>query len=577
MNSYKNLASLIAKSFAIFISLQSLFISLCSLIFFISCIVYAESLQEESERDSNKEVMLKQANLCHNQESCLTQIVSDKEKLQRVENTLQHEDSVWLKRFDSFKSYHRITDEILKLEKANLESPLEPHMFHRLETLKRQQTLLEQYRNKPFGELLDKPSLEAPPVLTNPFGIFTALSYIKHIATLKTNLQNNKQELDKLIATIQKKNEILNDIVKIPILSDEQRKIYLSMLQTTQEQSLELQSAKNILATTIDVFDKDTDETEANLQMQIKNQIFKLGHIGIGILISVIIAFLLKLLAKKYIQHHERAYTTSKVINVINLTIIFFILLFAYIDNATYAVAMVGFASAGLAIAMKDMFMSTLGWLVIVVGGSIHVGDRIRIKKDNEILIGDVLDISMLRITIYDDITLPSYTDNHRAGRIIFIPNNYVFTNIISNYSYGNLTNVWDSVNICITFDSDITQAKKIALEVASKHAKIYTDQTRNQMRRMRDRFALAHSALNVDPRVFSIAKDYGIDISVWFQNYAFGTLKLRSIITQEIVEEFLKDSNISIAYPITRIVYDKQNGLGGANSFEIANTKNLS
>ena len=36
------------------------------------------------------------------------------------------------------------------------------------------------------------------------------------------------------------------------------------------------------------------------------------------------------------------------------------ILLFAYMENVSYLVAIVGFASAGLAIAMKDLFMSVL-------------------------------------------------------------------------------------------------------------------------------------------------------------------------------------------------------------------------
>lgn len=490
------------------------------------------------------------------------------DQLKQLDSALYKTESIWLKRYENFKSYHDISDEIAEIEKEALLAPLEAQKTHRLMTLKKQQNLLEQYRTKPFGELLDKPTLEAAPVLTNPFEIFSAFSYIKHISNIRSNMQYNQQDLDKLLTILDKKSAILNEIIQSQKISVTEKQSYKDVLVATQEQNLELQSARNILETTTDVFNKDADEIEANLEYQIKNQILKLVYIGIGILLSVVIAFFLKLIAKRYIEHHERAYTTSKIINVFNITIIFLILLFAYIDNATYAVAMVGFASAGVAIAMKDMFMSTLGWLVIVVGGSIHVGDRIRVKKENEVFIGDVLDISMLRITIYDDITLTSYRENHRAGRLIFIPNNYIFTNLISNYTYGNLKNIWDSVSVCITFDSNITKAKKIALEVASTHAKIYTEQTRSQMQRMRDRFALAHSALNVDPRVFNFVKDNGMDISVWFQNYAYGTLKLKSVIAQEIVEKYLCEDDIHIAYPITRIVYERANGLGKSQDF---------
>ena len=80
---------------------------------------------------------------------------------------------------------------------------------------------------------------------------------------------------------------------------------------------------------------------------------------------------------------------TYRLINVINFTIIALILLFSYIDNMTHFVTVLGFASAGLAIAMKDMFMSSLGWLVIVFGGTFRVGDRVKVCKNG--VIYDVL------------------------------------------------------------------------------------------------------------------------------------------------------------------------------------------
>ncbi|STQ85446.1 mechanosensitive ion channel [Helicobacter muridarum] len=534
----------------------------------ILCISLSLGFSEEELQDSKPYAQVEidnnaKTDIQIKQEKKLKDIsFNNKEKLAKINAKIDNNESIWLKRYDNFRNYHRISNEITAIERIGLETRLTPKESHRLDTLKKQQSLLEQYRNKPFGELLDKPTINEPPTINNPFGIFSAFSYIKHISSLKENMQKSKYDLDQVITTLERKLEILQTILNQEQLTARQRNGYRESLEDVQKQILDLHSARNIFETTIDVFDKDSDEIITNLEVHIKNQILKLSYIGVGIIVSIAIAIMLKMLVKRYINHHERAYTTSKVINFFNITIIFLILLFAYIDNATYAVAMVGFASAGLAVAMKDMFMSILGWLVIVVGGSVHVGDRIRIKKENEVFIGDVLDISMLRITIYDDITLSSYRDNHRAGRMIFIPNNYIFTNLIANYTHGDLNNVWDSVEVCITFDSNITRAKNIALDVASSHAKIYTEQTKAQMRRMRDRFSFVHS-VNVNPRVFNFIKDNGMEISVWFQNYAYGTLSLKSIIAQEIIEKYLQDDNIHIAYPITRIVYQQKDGLG--------------
>ncbi len=131
------------------------------------------------------------------------------------------------------------------------------------------------------------------------------------------------------------------------------------------------------------------------------------------------------------------------------------VVLFSYIDNVSYLVTILGFASAGIAIALKDWFMSIFGWLVIVTSGSIHVGDRIKVTRDGQQVVGDVLDISLFKITIREDITYTSYRVNRRTGRIFFIPNNYVFSEMISNYTHSGLRTVWDGIDITITFDSN--------------------------------------------------------------------------------------------------------------------------
>lgn len=78
--------------------------------------------------------------------------------------------------------------------------------------------------------------------------------------------------------------------------------------------------------------------------------------------------------------------------------------------------------------------MSILGWMVIVFGGSFHVGDRIKIQKDGLPYVGDIIDISLLRMTVLEDITLTSYKENIRSGRIFscrttwFLPRSFPTT-----------------------------------------------------------------------------------------------------------------------------------------------------
>ena len=122
-----------------------------------------------------------------------------------------------------------------------------------------------------------------------------------------------------------------------------------------------------------------------------------MGYTAIVILLTIGLTFIAKFIVKRTITDNERFYTVNKFLNVLNITVIIIILLFSYIENVTYLVTVLGFASAGIAIAMKDMFMSMLGWMVIMFGGSIHVGDRIRVLHDGSEFVGDVI-LSLIHI-----------------------------------------------------------------------------------------------------------------------------------------------------------------------------------
>ena len=443
-------------------------------------------------------------------------------------------------------------------------------LTHRLETLQRQQDLLKEYAQHPYGSLLEAKNIDEIPQITNLFLILSGYSFIKQIDEQKNALVANQESLESLLELVREKYRILNQLSfvdKSVAVADK-----IVRIQTMLE---ELEGAQRILATSMDLYNQESQSTILKLKNQIKAQFLKTIYIGVAVLITILLAFLLKLTLRKYILDTDRIYTASKVINFLNITIIVLILLFAYMENVSYLVAIVGFASAGLAIAMKDLFMSVLGWFVIVLGGSVHVGDRVRVCKDGSIYVGDVLDISMLRITIFEDVTLTSYMENRRAGRIIFIPNNYIFTTMFANYTHGGLKTVWDGIDFTITFDSNYKKALKIATDTGKKYAKGYTEMVRQQVHRMRDKYSLRNP--NLEVRSYCMIEPNGLRISMWYQTNAYATLALRSTISGEIMEQILKEDDIHIAYPTSKVITSANDGIGNKDKkIDEANVENL-
>ena len=211
---------------------------------------------------------------------------------------------------------------------------------------------------------------------------------------------------------------------------------------------------------------------------------------------------------------------------------------------------------------------------MIVLSGSVHVGDRIRIQKDGSTYVGDVLDISALRITIYEDVTLTSYRENRRAGRIVFIPNNYVFTNMIANYTHSGMQTVWDGIDFCITFDSNLPKATHIASDIVVKYSRGYTQISKKSVNQMRDRYSLRNA--NLDVRVYSFIEPNGVKISVWYQTNSYATLALRSTISLEIIRALLAEPDIFIAYETTKFVQTGNDGFGDKKKSDCVESKEI-
>ncbi len=484
------------------------------------------------------------------------QIVALRSQLAKIEQELDKE-KIWTKSYSSYltsleveKSLKEIERKINRLKRLHRTRERKEELEALVAKKKILTTQLSELKKKgssPFSELITPPKIENAPEVKNPFNIFTAISFLKTIKKEFDGYVQRKEELGKLITLLIKEIRIYKELYDLT-----KKEKYKRVLEKRQRELDKFQAAYDILLVTADVYKKRLEVIEINLNKKIKAQALKLGNIGIIVLIVFLIFFILKLFAKRYITDNERFYMANKFITFANFTIILLIVFFNYIENASYIVTILGFASAGIAIAMKDWFMSILGWLVIVFGGSIHVGDRIRVDMDGMKYIGDVLDISLLRITILEDITLTSVSHNRRAGRIVFIPNNYIFTRMIANYTHYSLKTVWDGVKITVTFDSNHKKAMHIAKEIAKKYSKGYTDITRKQLNKLRHHYSLKNT--NVEPRIYSFIEDYGIDIEAWYLTNAYATLTLRSVISMEIVDAFNKEEDITIAYPTQRI-----------------------
>ena len=524
----------------------------------VSSLLFSDSVKSNADISKQEQERIKLAEEDIKKEKIENHLL----ELKEIENKISKKDSVWMKSYASYltslevrESLEKIVDRISQLQKKRDKTFSETDelgaLIAREKILTSQIEKLKKKDSSPFSDLLTPPNIDEIPSIKNPFDIFAGISLIKTLDRSFNDYILKKEELKQLVSLLKTQEQIYKEIEII-----DEKKVHKEAAELKTKQVERFDSALDTMNVTADVYQKRLDIVNININKEVEAQIFKLGKIGVTVLVVLVFFFLLKLFVKKYITDNERFYMANKIITFGNFTLIILILFFNYIENVSYLVTILGFASAGIAIAMKDWFMSILGWLMIVFGGSIHVGDRIRVDMDGVTYVGDVMDISLLRMTIFEDVTLTTVLQNRRAGRIIFVPNNYVFTRMIANYTHSTLKTVWDGIEITVTFDSNHKKAMHLAKEIAKKYSKGYTDITRKQLNKLRSNYSLKNT--NVEPRVFSFIEQNGIKIDTWYLTNAYATLTLRSVISTEIVDAFLAEDDITIAYPTQMLHLEK-------------------
>jgi len=511
------------------------------------------------EANTSSEEVIAEKKLSLDKQTKINALMKQKELL---EASLK-ENNIWAKIYSNYHTYQELKkqktildDQIIILDNKYQRTKAEQKAFDELKSkrsiLVGKLPLLKEYENNPFKKFLHPPEITDIPAVGNPLAIISALSYMKKIKSDEAEYNVRYESLERIMDKLYERELILNKI----LLLDENNTQFKEEVLVTKDKIKTYIPVVEIFKTTQNVYTKKIDETILNLKTDVKREMEKASSIGIIILFFLLLILLSKYLVKRYMSDNDRFYTMNKALNVTFITLLVITLLFSYLENVNYLVTILGFASAGIAIAMKDWFMSILGWFVIIIGGAIHVGDRVKFVREGVEYVGDIVDISLLRMTIQEDITLTTYMVNRRAGRIIFIPNNYIFTDMIANYAHAGLKTVWDGIDFMVTFDSDIQKASSIAKEVAKKYSKGYTDITRKQLNKLRSQYSMKNT--NVEPRIFTLIEPYGMKISVWYLTNSYATLTLRSTISAEIISRIQAEESISLAFPTQSIYVDK-------------------
>ncbi|MBI2671025.1 mechanosensitive ion channel [Candidatus Woesearchaeota archaeon] len=213
--------------------------------------------------------------------------------------------------------------------------------------------------------------------------------------------------------------------------------------------------------------------------------------------------------------------------------------------NFVTLIASIGLIGFGVTFALQKPILNFVGWLTIITKRPYWIGDRVMIGNVK----GDVFDMNIM----YTSLSEFSYSGDEPAGRAITIPNEYVLTQPIINYTKGSPF-IWDVIELTITYQSDWKEAAKIMEEAASEIVGQTMEENAEKWKQHKQKFTILGKDIVDKPIVRLEFSENFIKVRCHYIIESRKRGVLRSQIADKILDKIKKTKNITIAVNKTYI-----------------------
>lgn len=177
------------------------------------------------------------------------------------------------------------------------------------------------------------------------------------------------------------------------------------------------------------------------------------------ILIYKLIRILIRKTYEKLPMNDKKKFYRNRNIQIVVTILLFIILFLLWGEKLEGLITIVSFISAGVAIAIREVIFNFFAGMYIKIRKPFEVEDRIEIDT----LKGDVINIHALG---FEMLEIGERIEGEQStGRIAHIPNSYVLTKTLRNYTKA-FKYIWDEMKLEITLDSNIKETEEILYEI---------------------------------------------------------------------------------------------------------------
>jgi len=249
---------------------------------------------------------------------------------------------------------------------------------------------------------------------------------------------------------------------------------------------------------------------------------------------------------RQFPHEKQNKFFWRKAATYFSVSVLIILLGFVWLPGFHSLSTFIGLLSAGLAIALKDPITNIAGWLFILVRKPFETGDRVQVGNHA----GDVIDIDIFQFTLLESGTT-GVSKDIRTGRLIKISNNAVFTEPQINYTAGWFEYIWNTIEVCVTFESNWKKAMIILEEIVTAEGEDASRKAKENMAKASERYLVLDMGLG--PRVLAAIGNNGVVLTAVYLCDPRSRRFSSSKVSEQLLEKYSEEDDIAFAYNTER------------------------
>jgi len=283
------------------------------------------------------------------------------------------------------------------------------------------------------------------------------------------------------------------------------------------------------------------DAVEQRWKKEFRNLVIRLTVLG-GVFVLIFLGSLgWRWLTDRYVTDVRRRGQVMAARRLVLGLIILIVVLINFADEIGSAATVVGFAAAGIAVALQNVILSIAGYFFLIGRFGIKAGDRVQIGG----VTGDVIDIGLVKLSLME----LGGTGTHRepTGRVAVFSNAIVFQPSGNFFKQAPGTSfVWNEVRLTLAPDVDYRLAEKRLLDAVNEVYARYRDRVMRDYRHLERDLNVVLDTPKPQSRLR--VSESGLEIVIRYPAETYSAPQIADEVSRRVLDAINREPNLRLA-----------------------------